>query len=220
MPGLFYFTSRHLLSCVKEQLPLARMRAFRFAVSDGMNDAFDHALRMLRDGGVIAYPTEAVWGLGCDPMHADAVQRLLALKQRPVEKGLILVAADLAQVQPWLDALPVARREAVLATWPGPVTWLLPDPDQRIPAWIRGHHQSVALRVSAHPQVQALSRAFGGLLVSTSANPAGLPPARTALDVHRYFGEAVDAMVPGETGGLDKPTAIRDALTGETLRDV
>lgn len=196
------------------------MRASCFPVSDGMSDALADALRCLREGGVIAYPTEAVWGLGCDPMNAGAVQRLLTLKQRPVEKGLILVAADLAQVQPWLDALPPVRCEAVLATWPGPVTWLLPDPDQRIPAWVRGHHHSVALRVSAHPVVQALGLAFGGLLVSTSANPAGLPPARTALDVHRYFGESVDAMVLGETGGLDKPTAIRDALTGETLRDV
>lgn len=196
------------------------MRALRFAVFDGMNDAFDQALHTLRASGVIAYPTEAVWGLGCDPMNAGAVQRLLALKQRPVEKGLILVAADVAQVQTWLGTLPALRREAVLTSWPGPVTWLLPDPERRIPDWIRGDHDSVALRVSAHPVVQALGLAFGGLLVSTSANPAGLPPARTALDVHRYFGESVDAMVLGETGGLDKPTAIRDALTGETLRDV
>ena len=86
------------------------------------------AADLLRRGGVIAYPTEAVWGLGCDPFDEAAVLRLLALKQRAVEKGLILIAAAASQFDGLLDwnALPEARRAAVHASWPGPHTWIVP----------------------------------------------------------------------------------------------
>src|SRR5690606_23054211 len=116
-------------------------------------------------------PTEAVWGLGCDPANEAAVRRLLAIKRRDPGKGLILVAADRGQLQPWVDfaGLPRARLEAVLASWPGPHTWILPA-GAAAPRWITGDHDGLAVRVSAHPQVVALCRAFGGPLVSTSAN--------------------------------------------------
>ena len=128
------------------------------------------AATTLHRGGVIAYPTEAVWGLGCDPSNEAAVARLLALKQRPVDKGLILVAGTLEQFHGLLDwdALPTDRSEAVFASWPGPHTWIVPT-SGRVPHWITGAHDGVAVRVSAHPQVVALCDAFGGPLVSTSA---------------------------------------------------
>src|SRR6218665_315978 len=90
--------------------------------------SINEAAIRLKSGGVIAYPTEAVWGLGCDPFDETAVMRLLAIKQRPVDKGLILIAADLAQLQPLLDlpAMPETRLAEVLASWPGPHTWVLP----------------------------------------------------------------------------------------------
>ena len=177
------------------------------------------ALRALRSGGVIAYPTEAVWGLGCDPDDEAAVHRLLAIKQRTVDKGLILVAAGLAQFDGWLDwdALPATRTAAVRASWPGPHTWIVPALP-RVPAWITGVHSGVAVRVSAHPVVAGLCRAAGMPLVSTSANRAGEPPAfaRAALDP--AIVAAVDAVCAGETGGLQAPTAIRDARSGAVLR--
>ncbi|HUH90912.1 MAG TPA: Sua5/YciO/YrdC/YwlC family protein [Lysobacter sp.] len=177
------------------------------------------AITVLRDGGVIAYPTEAVWGLGCDPFNEAAVLRLLDIKQRPVDKGLILIAGSLAQLDDLLDweALPPSRRDAVLASWPGPNTWVIPA-TSRVPPTITGAHDSVAVRISAHPQVVALCGAFGGPLVSTSANLAGQPPAfhRDALDPALLA--RIDAIVEGETGGLATPTAIRDARSGETLR--
>jgi L-threonylcarbamoyladenylate synthase len=177
------------------------------------------AITVLRNGGVIAYPTEAVWGLGCDPFNETAVLRLLDLKQRPVDKGLILIAGSLAQLDGLLDwdALPAGRHDAVLASWPGPNTWVIPA-TPRVPPTITGAHDSVAVRVSAHPQVVALCSAFGGPLVSTSANLAGQPPAfhRDALDPALLA--RIDAIVEGETGGLTAPTAIRDARSGDTLR--
>lgn len=173
----------------------------------------------LKQGGVVAYPTEAVWGLGCDPFREAAVTRLLAIKQRPVEKGMILVAASVAQFDGLLDwaQLPRERLDAVLGSWPGPHTWVVPA-TPRIPAWITGTHRGVAVRVSEHPQVVALCDAFGGPLVSTSANFAGADPAfrRDALDPALV--SRLDAVAPGETGGLAAPTAIRDALSGVALR--
>ena len=179
----------------------------------------DAAVAALRDGGVIAYPTEAVWGLGCDPFDEAAVTRLLAIKRREVGKGLLLVAADVDQLDDLVDwdALEPARRDAVLASWPGANTWVLPA-STRVPRWITGDHDGVAIRVSGHPLVAALCRSFGGALVSTSANAAGEAPARSEAGLAPSLRAAVDALLPGETGGLDRPTPIRDARSGAVLR--
>ena len=174
------------------------------------------AARVVRQGGVIAYPTEAVWGLGCDPWNAEAVQRLLALKDRPVDKGLILVAADIAQFDFLLHDLPAAWLAPLAHSWPGPNTWLVPHRN-RLPAWISGRHASVALRVSDHPVVRALC-ALTGPLVSTSANPAGRPAARTRLRVEQYFGARLDAVLGGALGGRRNPSLIRDLRTGAVVR--
>lgn len=182
-----------------------------------MNIHYRKAAACLRQGGVIAYPTEAVWGLGCDPWNVHAVARLLALKQRDPAKGLIVIAGALSQVDPWLSGLSVTQQKTLQDSWPGPRTWLVPG-TTIAPPWVRGEHASIALRVSDHPVVQGLCQAFGGPMVSTSANPAGKAPARTAFDVRRYFGGMLDAIVPGETGGLDRPTEIRDLITGGVAR--
>ncbi|MCS4236694.1 Sua5/YciO/YrdC/YwlC family protein [Stenotrophomonas sp. BIGb0135] len=179
----------------------------------------DTAPPVLRAGGVIAYPTEAVWGLGCDPSHEAAVMTLLQIKQRPVEKGMILVAADLAQLEGWvrMDALPAECRDTVLASWPGANTWVLPA-GNRAPRWITGDHSGIAVRVSAHPLVAALCRAWGGPLVSTSANLAGHPPARTRAALDPALLPLLAGLIDGDTGGLAQPTPIRDALSGQVLR--
>ncbi len=172
---------------------------------------------MLHAGGLIAYPTEAVYGLGCDPMNYDAVERLLLLKHRPWQKGVILIAASIEQLAPYI--LPIApEHQATLdATWPGPNTWLVPASDA-CPPWIRGNHTTVAVRVSAHPLVQQLCSAFGGAIVSTSANLAGKLPARSALQVQLGLGGNVDYCLHGELGGADQPTTIRHLISGEVVR--
>lgn len=173
----------------------------------------------LHAGAVLAYPTEGVWGLGCDPFDEAAVLRLLAAKQREVDKGLILVAADIAQfdgLADW-DALPRGRFDEIAAGWPGPNTWIVPA-TPRVPRWITGAHAGVAMRASAHPVVAALCRAFGGALVSTSANPAGAPAPRRRGELDAALLSAIDGVVEGETGGRDRPSDIRDAMTGALLR--
>jgi len=172
--------------------------------------------RVVRAGGVIAYPTEAVWGLGCDPWDAAAVQRLLELKMRPMEKGLILVAAHIDQFDFLLDDLPERWLDRLVGTWPGPNTWLVPH-RERLPEWITGQHDSVALRVSNHPLVARLC-ALTGPLVSTSANPAGRPAARSRLRVEQYFPGQLDAVLNGPLGGRRNPSTIRDVRSGEVIR--
>lgn len=177
----------------------------------------EFAATRIRSGGVIAYPTEAVWGLGCDPFNRDAVCRLLEIKQRPMDKGLILVAADISDVDPYLRDISPTQRAMLQQHWPGFKTWVIPD-SGLIPPWIKGRHNGVAIRVSAHPLVQALCRAFGGLIVSTSANIAGRPAAVTRLSVEQYFGSSLDFVLPGSLGGAKSASRITDLETGQPLR--
>lgn len=175
------------------------------------------AAQAMRAGGVVAYPTEAVWGLGCDPDNAHAVERVLALKGRDPDKGLILVAAELAMLAPYLRGLNRRARARMAATWPGPVTWLVPD-NGRASVLVTGGRGTLALRVTAHPVAAALSRAFGGVIVSTSANPQGLPPATRLREVKAYFGAGVDHYTPGRVGLRRRPSEIRDLRTGAVVR--
>ncbi|MBA2779367.1 L-threonylcarbamoyladenylate synthase [Billgrantia kenyensis] len=180
-------------------------------------DSLEAAVAALRAGGVIAYPTEGVWGLGCDPDNDEAVAHLLRLKQRDPAKGLILVAASIGQFAPWLEGLAPELHAPLVASWPGPNTWLVPD-NGRTHALVRGGHDCVALRVSDHPGVTALCQAFGGPIVSTSANKASEPSAMSAEEVSETFGDELDAILEGELGGLKRPSTIRDLRTGQVLR--
>ena len=197
-----------------------------------MNDwHIRRAVLSLRQGGVVLHATEGVWGLACDPFDPFAVDHILQLKGRAVSKGLILIGADAAAFEPELDQLNVADRSRVLDSWPGAVTWILPN--HRFPEWITGGRDQVAVRVPGHPQARALARAFGGPLVSTSANPSGRPPARSALTARRQFragrsaGDnqaeplefpaARDYVLPGEVLSPGAPSQIR-TLSGAVLR--
>lgn len=177
------------------------------------------AAHLLHAGGLIAYPTEAVWGLGCDPFNPGAVARLLALKQRPLDKGLILIAATLEQLLPLLrwEAVPAALQSEIRTDWPGPFTWVIPcRPD--VPTGLRGAHDSLAVRVSAHPVANALCRAFGGPLVSTSANRTGQEPARRLEQLDPALLAGLDGWLPGDTDANARPSRIRDARSGAVLR--
>ena len=176
------------------------------------------AVHALAKGGVIAYPTEAVWGLGCDPFNQAAVEKLLALKQRPRHKGLILVAADLQQIAPLLVGITPTQRAQLQSTWPGPVTWLMPDPHHWIPHWVKGDFPTIAVRVSAHPVVRDLCRAWGGPIISTSANRAGEPALRSEWALRRHPLLQVDYLIPGTTQKRQKPSEIRDLQSGRIIR--
>ncbi len=172
------------------------------------------AAAVIRAGGIVAYATEAVFGLGCDPHQPRAVARLRQIKQRNSRKGLILIAADPAQLIRYVRSLP----ECALASWPGPHTWLLPARAGAVLSRISGRSGSIAVRVTAHRQAAALCRACRMAIVSTSANRAGQRPARNPREVRRRFGCLVDYVLPGRVGGLRRPTTIRDAVSGRLVR--
>jgi len=180
-------------------------------------DAITQAVPHLRAGRVIAYPTEAVYGLGCDPCNLAAVEKLLRLKTRPASKGLILIAATFDQLSPFILPLDETLQQRVMPTWPGFATWLLPV-NSTISPLVHGEHETIAVRVSDHPFVRQLCLAFGGAIVSTSANRMGSPPAYNAQAVRNEFGERVDYVCEGEVGGHSKPSVIRDARTGGIVR--
>lgn len=167
----------------------------------------------LRAGGVIAYPTEGVWGLGCLPGIEAAVMRVLELKSRPVDKGLILLGSAAEQFNSVASGLAHDLPE------PGdaPITYLVPHGD-RVPFWIHGGSPKVAVRLTRHPIVVRLCESVDAPLVSTSANPASEPPALSADDVERYFGTRLDAIVPGALGGASGPSQIVDLESGEVVR--
>lgn len=171
------------------------------------------AVAWLRRGGIVAYPTESVYGLGCDPWDRMAVMRLLRIKRRTPAKGLILIAADVEQLRPWVQEIPAQVR----ATWPGAHTWLV-RPRPGTPYWITGRHARIAVRVSAHPVVRSLCLAAGMALVSTSANRRGQVPARNRREVMRRFGADVDYVLGGQVGGRRQPTPITDADSGRRIR--
>jgi L-threonylcarbamoyladenylate synthase len=180
------------------------------------------ARRALMQGGIVLHATEGVWGLACDALDARAVRSLLAVKGRAGAKGLIVIGHDAACFEEELCRLDPQTRQRVRDSWPGPVTWVLPN--HRFPLWVTGGHDTVAVRVPGHPQARALARSFGGPLVSTSANRAGFPSARTALAARRWLrsldraGRAAPIhFLPGETLGRRGPSEIR-TLAGERLR--
>jgi L-threonylcarbamoyladenylate synthase len=172
---------------------------------------------LVRKGGVIAYPTEGVWGLGCLPGSLPAVTRILRLKNRSWEQGLILVGASIEQFRPFLAGLSSDALDELYRVWPGPVTYLLPD-NGYCPLWIKGKHNTVALRVSDHPVVQGLCDRLASPIVSTSANPAGHIPARNSLQVRKYFPTGIDFIVQGNVGESGGVSEVRNLITGSIVR--
>lgn len=175
------------------------------------------AVNIIHAGGVIAYPTEAVYGLGCNPWDEQAVHKILAIKHRPVSKGLILISDCWEKFQNWVQKIDPAVLERAKITWPGPFTWIFPA-SESVPFWIRGNHHSVALRITAHPLARALCAELDYPLVSTSANIMGQLPLRDTESVQQLFSSQVDYILSGKVGNLTQPTEIRDLITGKKIR--
>lgn len=174
----------------------------------------------LKNEGVIVYPTEAVYGLGCDPDSEAAVMKLLDIKQRPVEKGLILIADNYGQLLDYVDdaKIPMDKRADIFSSWPAAVTWVMPAKSST-PKWLTGQFDTIAVRVTSHPVVKQLCQDFGKPLVSTSANLTGQDPVLTLEEAKQAFGDKVSEYVEGALGGNTNPSQIKDAFTGKLFRE-
>lgn len=181
------------------------------------SDKIQHAVKILQQGGLIAYPTEAVFGLGCLPEYLDSIKQLLHIKQRPIEKGLILLASDFYQLQPYLAELKPEILQKIQHSWPGPTTWIVPTPAQTSPL-IRGQFNTIAVRISAHPVVRELCDQCQSALISTSANISGKIMTYSASDVRLQFQHKLDYILDGPLGDSDRPSVIKDALTDHVIR--
>ena len=177
------------------------------------------AVEVYQQGGILAYPTEAVFGLGCDPDNQTAVEKLLALKERPVEKGLILLAANYSQLLPYVDdnKIPQDKRFSVLSRWPDGITQVLPA-NANIAKFLTGKFDTIAVRITSQPDVVALCNATGKPIVSTSCNTTGLIPAATHETIDANLRSHIDYIIQGQTLGYSKPSTIINGLTGETFR--
>ena len=175
------------------------------------------AAHTVHQGGVIAYPTEGVFGLGCDPFNRQAVAQILDIKSRPVEKGVILIASQVSQLIPFLADLNAEQWLQLNTTWPGPFTWVIPH-NGSLPNWVTGGRNTIAVRVTNHPIARALCDAIQFPLVSTSANRTTRPAFTTALQVHREFGNEVDFILGGRVNNPGQSSAIRDLITGQQFR--
>lgn len=170
---------------------------------------------IFQSGGIFAYPTEAVFGLGCDPDNEEAVKQLLLIKKRPVEKGLILIAADFSQVEKYLKPLSDSQQKLTQAS--DDTTYIFPSLDSA-PKWLTGDFNSLAIRITKHPLARELCLALDSALVSTSANISGQAPAKTVDEVSIQVGSEIDAILEGKLGNSQKPSVIRDSISGEIIR--
>ena len=192
----------------------------------------DAVQQFLQAGNLLAYPTEAVWGIGCDPFNEIAVKQILAIKQRPIEKGMIVITGDIAHIQPFLQPLPQEVVNTIATSWQSSdaqaTTWLLPIPaslQRKIPEWVTGGRDSLAIRVISHPMIAKLCNTIAqadnnnpfGFLVSTSCNLSGLTPANDFAAAYHYFGDAIGYLL-GDTLGFVRPSQIFDALTQQQVR--
>ena len=184
---------------------------FLFSVAQGASS--------LKQGKVIAYPTEAVYGLGCCPRNEKALSDLLHIKQRVPNKGMILIASEIAQILPFIDlsSVPEEKWQKIQKRWPGPYTFVFPA-SAEVHSLVKGQYTTVAVRVTAHTVAKQLCEAFGGAVVSTSANISQDAPLRTAQAVFDLFGQHIAGVVEGSVGDLSKPTSIQNAVTDEIYR--
>ena len=178
---------------------------------------YRRAVMVLRGGGVIAYPTESVYGIGCDPWDCAGVARVFAIKRRPARKRCILIAADPRHLEHLVDVDAPEFSGFAARYWPGPVTLVAPARDEA-PAWLVDADGTLATRVTSHPVARGLCASFRGALVSTSANRAARAPARDILRARAVFGAEIDWYVAGRVGSLNAPTRIIDTRDGRTVR--
>lgn len=174
----------------------------------------EEAKLLVQQGQVIAYPTEGVYGLGCDPFQKNAVLSLLKLKQRSASQGLILLIANWEQLYPLIQPLTDVQMQRLQQTWPGFITWILPK-SNLIPSWVSGKHDSIAIRMTTHSVAKSLCET--NAIISTSANVSGQPAAKTWADVQKYFPQGLGGIVSGEIGKEKKASPIFD-LNGTIIR--
>lgn len=187
-------------------------------INNAPNEQIKNAVDNLRQGKIIAYPTEAIYGLGCDPFNQAAVDRLLKIKNRPEEKGFILIADNWQRVENLVKPIDKTLLKKILSTWPNHITWIFPA-SSKTPEWIRGAHTTIAIRITSFPVAKKLCEMFEKPIISTSANIEGTKPLKTEKEVKKIFKNQIDYIIDAPVGNHEKPSEMREALTGNVIRE-
>ena len=168
---------------------------------------------IIRLGGVVIYPTDTVYGLGCDPANVDATRRICEIKGR-ADKPLPLACSDVETARRIVEFNPIAERLAE-RFWPGPLTMVLPA---RVdyPIWVTHGARTLGVRVPDHQVARRLAKLSGGVIVSTSANKSGDPPPKTAQEAAEQIGGEVDLILDAGPAPLRQPSTVID-LSGDEL---
>ncbi len=175
------------------------------------------ASNIVKNGGVIVYPTEAVYGLGCDPLNPCAVGKILDIKNRRIDKGLLLITANIKHIMAYIHKPQTDKINAILLSSETPTTWLF-KAAENVPYWLTGNHPTIAIRLTQHPIAKALCTQLGHPLVSTSANISTKPPIVRKVLAYKHFYKKVDYIISGSVGNHNSPSEIRDAASGQILR--
>ena len=195
------------------------------------------AAKFIRAGDVIAYPTESVYGLGCDPQNLIAVNKILQIKQRSSSKGLIIVAANIEQAFPYIKPLSDENIAKILSPTDKVITWLIPAQDNLYKLLTGTQEKSltstqeksltstqeklgkkIAIRISQHPIIKALCEELQHPIISTSANISGKPMCWSAQQVKQQLKTGINYILEGGSGGQSKPSEIRDLLSDQKIR--
>ncbi len=171
----------------------------------------------LTQGGIIAYPTESVYGLGCDPEQPLALERLLNVKRRSFHKGLIILISNIDQALPYIQPLNEQQTRLILKNNARATTWLIPRSDH-LPELLYGQSDRIAIRLTRHPIAKSICDYTDKALVSTSCNLSGKPPMKYAFEARNKMSAHIDQVVAGECE-QQSPSKIIDLLTGNIIRN-
>lgn len=178
--------------------------------------ALNRLIHAVSRGAVFGYPTDTIWGFGCHPLIANSVSRILQIKNRAPDKGLILLSSRLEYCAAYL-AVDMEQLESIRLPCAQPTSWLVPA-SAFCPPWIRGNFPTVAIRITDHPLLQVLCDRLEAPMVSTSANRAGRATVRNSLQLRKQFGDELDFIVTGFAPGSGRPSEIKSLSSGITVR--
>jgi len=173
----------------------------------------EKAVKILKNGGIIVYPTETVYGIGCDPLNIDACDRVQRLKERMENKPMLLLAHSLKQVEEMAGSLSEIPRKLAEKFWPGPLTLII-DSRKDFPEHLHGHSGGVAFRVSSHPVAASLAKEFDRPIISTSANIDGLAPLVRYEEALSTFKNIVDIVIGTHAKLIGEPSTVIDLTSG------
>ena len=172
-------------------------------------------VRFIRRGGIIAYPTESCFGLGCDPKNKKEINKIIKLKKRSLNKNFILIGSSLKHFDSFTNSFNDVTKKKLFSKWPGPHTWVI-KANHRCPNWLKSNSK-LALRIPSFSSCQALINSIDMAITSSSLNLSGKIPLRNYRDAYKFLPDKVK-LIKGRIGNNRNPSVIQDFKTKYIIR--